>query len=230
MTLRAAVLLTLGLATIAAGQAPGRSAKAAEAVAAYDPSVYSSPMATSARFKALRWRNVGPFRGGRAVAVAGDPTRPLVFYVGSANGGVWKTANAGQTWRNITDGRTDIASVGAVTVAPSDPNVIYVGAGEAQLREDLTYGTGVYRSTDGGQTWQHLGLTETHQVARIVVDPANPDRAFVAAMGHAFGPNADRGVFRTADGGKTWKKVLFVDDSTGATDLSLDHLLAHQEP
>ena len=222
MTLRAAVLLTLGLATTAAAQAPGRSAKAAEAVAAYDPSVYSSPMATSARFKALRWRNVGPFRGGRAVAVAGDPTRPLVFYVGSANGGVWKTANAGQTWRNITDGRTDIASVGAVTVAPSDPNVIYVGAGEAQLREDLTYGTGVYRSTDGGQTWQHLGLTETHQVARIVVDPANPDRAFVAAMGHAFGPNADRGVFRTADGGKTWKKVLFVDDSTGATDLSID--------
>ena len=215
-------LLSLGLVASAAAQNPSRQAKPADAVAAYDPALYTSPAATSNRFKALRWRNVGPFRGGRSVAVAGDPTKPLVFYFGAANGGVWKTTNAGQTWSNITDGKTDISSVGALTVAPSDPNVIYVGGGESQLREDLTYGTGVYRTTDAGQTWQHLGLTETHQVARIAVDPANPDRAFVAAMGHAFGPNAERGVFRTLDGGKTWKKVLFLDDSTGATDLSMD--------
>ncbi len=189
---------------------------------AYDSSLYVSPAATSPRFKALRWRLVGPFRGGRAVAVAGDPTKPLVFYFGAVNGGVWKTTNGGQTWRNVTDGKSDISSVGAVAVAPSDPNVIYVGTGEAQLREDLTYGTGVYRSTDGGATWQSLGLKDTHQIADVVVDPRDADRAYVAAMGHAFGPNAERGVFRTTDGGKSWKKVLFLNDSTGAIDLTMD--------
>ncbi len=161
-------------------------------------------------------------RGGRAVAVTGDPTKPFVFYFGAVNGGVWKTANGGQTWSNITDGKSDISSVGAVTVAPSDPNVIYVGTGESQLREDLTFGTGMYRSTDGGGTWQHLGLSDAQQITDVVVDPRDPDRAFVSAIGHAFGPNAERGVFRTTDGGKSWKKVLFIDDSTGAQDLSMD--------
>jgi photosystem II stability/assembly factor-like uncharacterized protein len=165
---------------------------------------------------------VGPFRGGRVVAVAGDPNKPSVFYFGGVNGGVWKTTNGGQTWRNITDGKTDISSVGAVAVAPSDPNVIYVGTGEGQMREDLTYGTGVYRSTDAGETWQHLGLTDTQQIPDVIVDPRDPNRVFVAAMGHAFGPNAERGVFRTADGGKTWQKVLFLNDSTGAIDLTMD--------
>ncbi|HEX4935783.1 MAG TPA: glycosyl hydrolase, partial [Gemmatimonadaceae bacterium] len=195
---------------------------AASAVPAYDPRLYSDPAATNKAFKSLRWRLIGPFRGGRVDAVAGDPTKPLVYYMGAVNGGVWKTANAGLSWENITDGKTDISSVGAVTVAPSDPNVLYVGAGESQLREDLTYGTGVYRSTDAGETWQHLGLVETHQVAAIRVHPSNPDVAYVAAIGHAFGPNPERGVFRTTDGGKSWKKILFLDDSTGATDLSMD--------
>ncbi len=189
---------------------------------AYDPALYSNPAATNPAFKALRWRLVGPFRGGRVDAVAGDPTKPLVHYFGAVNGGVWKTTNAGMSWDNITDGKTDISSVGAITVAPSDPNVLYVGTGESQLREDLTYGTGVYRSTDGGETWQHLGLTETHQVTAIRVHPSNPDVAYVAAIGHAFGPNPERGVFRTMDGGKSWKKILFVDDSTGANDISID--------
>jgi photosystem II stability/assembly factor-like uncharacterized protein len=155
-------------------------------------------------------------------AVAGDPGKPFVFYHGAVNGGVWKTANGGQTWTNITDGKTDISSVGAIAVAPSDANVIYVGTGESQLREDLTFGTGVYRSTDAGDTWQHLGLSDTHQITDVVIDPRDPDRAFVAAIGHAFGPNAERGVFRTTDGGRSWRKVLFVDDSTGANDLSMD--------
>lgn len=188
----------------------------------YNPALYSDPSATNRAFKSLRWRLVGPFRGGRVDAVAGDHSKPLVYYMGAVNGGVWKTANAGLSWENITDGKTDISSVGAVTVAPSDPNVIYVGTGESQLREDLTYGTGVYRSTDAGETWQHLGLVETHQVTAIRVHPDNPDVAYVAAIGHAFGPNPERGVFRTIDGGKSWKKILFLDDSTGATDLSMD--------
>ena len=188
----------------------------------YDASVYREGAKINKAFKSLHWRLVGPFRGGRSVAVTGDPTRPLVFYFGAVNGGVWKTANAGQSWDNITDGESDISSVGAIAVAPSDPNVIWVGTGEAQPREDITYGTGVYRSTDAGKTWQHLGLTETHHITQVRVDPKDPDRAYVAALGHGFGPNPERGVFRTTDGGKSWKKVLFLNDSIGAADLSLD--------
>ncbi|MCA2995959.1 exo-alpha-sialidase [Gemmatimonas sp.] len=189
---------------------------------AYDPTLYSDGSRTARAFKSLRWRLVGPFRGGRSTAVTGDPTRPLVFYFGAVNGGVWKTTNAGQTWENITDGKTDLSSVGAITVAPSDPNVIWVGSGEGKPREDITYGTGVYRSTDGGESWVPRGLANTHQITSLRVHPTNPDVAYVTALGHAFGPNPDRGVFRTTDGGATWKKILFVDDSTGAADLSMD--------
>ena len=216
------LLLALPLAAQAQKTTVAKSAPVTSTSSAYNPALYSDPNATNRNFKALRWRLVGPFRGGRVDAVAGDPTKPLVFYFGAVNGGVWKTANAGQTWDNLTDGKSDISSVGAITVAPSDPNVIYVGTGESQLREDLTYGTGVYRSTDAGQTWKHLGLTETHQITTIRVHPTNPDIAYVAAIGHAFGPNPDRGVFRTIDGGATWKKILFINDSTGATDISVD--------
>jgi photosystem II stability/assembly factor-like uncharacterized protein len=160
-------------------------------------------------------------------AVTGDYQNPRVFYFGGVNGGVWKTTNGGQSWRNISDFRVvgnapEISSVGAIAVAPSDHNVIWVGAGESGLREDLTYGDGVYRSTDGGETWRHLGLRETQQVGAIRVHPTNPDIAWVAAMGHAFGPNPERGVYKTTDGGATWKRTLFVDDSTGAIDLSVD--------
>ncbi|MBI2796156.1 MAG: glycosyl hydrolase [Gemmatimonadetes bacterium] len=188
----------------------------------YDPTVYTNGARTNRAFKSLRWRLVGPFRGGRSVAVTGDPTRPLVFYFGAVNGGVWKTTNAGASWTNITDGVSDISSVGAITVAPSDPNVIWVGTGEGQPREDVTYGTGVYRSTDGGKSWTSLGLPDARQITAIRVDGKDPDRAWVASLGHAFGPNSERGVFRTTDGGATWKKVLFLNDSTGAADLSID--------
>ncbi len=217
--LTAAVLIAVSHAS---AQRAGTGAPRTAAAPAYDPSLYSSPTATSGALKALRWRNVGPTRGGRANAVVGDPTKPFVFYFGGVNGGIWRTANAGQTWQNITDGKTDISSVGALAIAPSDPNVIYAGTGESQLREDLTFGTGIYRSTDAGTTWQKLGLSDSHQIADIVVDPRDPDRVMVAVMGHAFGPNAERGVFRTLDGGKSWKKVLFINDSTGANDLSID--------
>jgi len=215
-------LAVLCATSLASAQRTGTGSGRPAATTAYDPSLYSSPTATSNAMKSLRWRNVGPTRGGRANAVAGDPSKPLTFLMGGVNGGIWRTTNAGQTWSNITDGKTDISSVGALAIAPSDPNVIYVGTGESQLREDLTFGTGMYRSTDAGATWQRIGLVDSHQIADIIVDPRDPDHVTVAAMGHAFGPNAERGVFRTLDGGRSWKKVLFINDSTGANDLTID--------
>lgn len=169
----------------------------------------------------LHWRLIGPFRGGRVVAVAGVPGRPDTFYFGAVGGGVWKTEDAGVVWRPIFDGRTT-ASVGALAVAASDPNVIYVGMGEADLRSDLSLGDGVYRSTDGGQRWEFLGLEQTRQIARILVDPHDANLVLVAALGHAYGPNPERGIYRSSDGGRTWAKVLYVDASTGAIDLQAD--------
>ena len=178
--------------------------------------------ASDPALRSLQWRLVGPFRGGRAVAVTGDPVEKRTFYFGAVDGGVWKTVDAGASWQNISDDKSNIASVGAIAVAPSDRNVIYVGTGETDFREDLTVGDGMYRSTDGGQSWKHIGLEKTEQIAAIRVDPKDPDDVFVAAYGHAFGPNPDRGVYRSRDGGTTWKRVLFVDDSTGAIDLAMD--------
>ena len=174
-----------------------------------------------AQWKPLRWRSVGPQRGGRALAVAGVAGNQDVYYFGAVAGGVWKTTNGGENWTSLTD-TTDIRSVGAIAVAPSDPNVIYVGTGESCMRGDISFGDGMYKSVDAGKTWTHIGLEDTHHIARIAVDPHNADIVLVAAMGHAFGPNAERGVFRSTDGGKTWTKALFKDDKTGAIDLSID--------
>ena len=171
---------------------------------------------------ALDWRCIGPPRGGRVVAVAGDPVNPAVFYFGACAGGVWKTDDGGTYWHNISDGYFKTASVGAIAVAASDPNVIYVGMGEACIRLDVSYGDGVYKSTDGGKTWAHLGLADTRHIARIRIHPHNPDIVYVAALGHAFGPNQQRGVFRSTDGGKTWAHVLSKSEGAGAADLSLD--------
>jgi photosystem II stability/assembly factor-like uncharacterized protein len=176
----------------------------------------------TSRFAALRWREIGPFRGGRVAAVAGDYEHPLVFYMGATGGGVWKTVNAGLTWQPIADSILGAGSIGAVAVAPSDANVVYVGTGESTLRGNLSPGDGMYRSTDGGKTWSRIGLADAGQIARIMVDPRDPDRLYVAVLGHAFGPNATRGVFRSSDGGTTWQKILFQSDSAGAIDLVLD--------
>jgi photosystem II stability/assembly factor-like uncharacterized protein len=169
----------------------------------------------------LRWRMIGPFRGGRSIAVSGIATDPNTYYFGAVAGGVWKTTNAGITWKPIFD-REPIASIGAIAVAPSDPNTIYVGTGEADFRSNLTYGDGVYKSTDAGNTWSNIGLRATRHIGRIIVDPANASILLVAALGHAYGPNSERGVFRSADGGATWQKVLYKDESTGAIDLKFD--------
>ncbi|PYT92622.1 MAG: glycosyl hydrolase [Acidobacteria bacterium] len=171
--------------------------------------------------KGMKWRQIGPFRGGRALAVTGVAGDPETYYFGAVAGGVWKTQNGGLTWTPMTD-KTGIMSIGAIAVAPSDPNVVYVGTGESCIRGNITYGDGMYKSVDGGKTWSHIGLEDSQHIARIVVHPQNPDIVYVAALGHAYGPNETRGVFRSNDGGKTWHKVLFKDNKTGAIDLVFD--------
>ena len=177
--------------------------------------------ADPALFGALKWRSIGPYRGGRALAVAGVPGSADTFYFGAVAGGVWKTNDAGATWQPLTDG-TPISSVGALAIAASDHNVIYVGTGEAAPRGDMTYGDGVYKSVDGGKTWSHIGLADSRQIGALIVDPRNADTVLVAAFGHAFGPNTERGVYRTTDGGKSWTRVLYRDDQTGAIDVAFD--------
>ncbi|HVR06677.1 MAG TPA: hypothetical protein VMW75_01400 [Thermoanaerobaculia bacterium] len=165
--------------------------------------------------QALRWRLIGPFRGGRVLAVSGVPGRPETFYFGAVGGGVWRTVDAGRVWTPVFDGPPS-GSIGALAVAPSNPDVIYVGTGEADMRSDISYGDGMYRSTDGGRTFQAIGLRDSRQIARILVDPHDPDVVLVAALGHGFGPNPERGVFRSADGGKSWQRVLHREGSGGA--------------
>jgi photosystem II stability/assembly factor-like uncharacterized protein len=164
---------------------------------------------------------IGPFRGGRVLTAAGVPGEPDRFYFGAVGGGVWRSDNAGRTWRPIFDGQP-IASIGAIAVAPSNPSILYVGSGEADMRSDISYGNGMYKSTDGGETWRRIGLEDTRQIGKVVVDPKDPNRVFVAALGHAYGPNAQRGVFRSTDGGATWSRVLFHDENTGAIDFAVD--------
>src|SRR5207302_363485 len=172
-------------------------------------------------FGAMRWRQVGPFRGGRVLAVTGVPGEPNVFYFGAASGGVWKSTDAGANWTPIFD-HEPVASIGSIDVAASDHNIIYVGSGEACIRGNITYGNGGYKSMDGGKTWKNIGLKDTRHIGAVVIDPRNPNIVLVAALGHAYGPNDERGVFRTTDGGATWQKVLFKDNKTGAIDVVFD--------
>ncbi len=172
-------------------------------------------------YESLAWREIGPYRGGRSAAVAGLASQPQVYYFGATGGGVWKTVDGGKTWANVSDGFFG-GSIGAVAVAEQDPNVIYVGGGEVTVRGNVSPGDGLWKSTDAGKTWTAIGLGDSHHIPRIHVHPQDPDRVWVAALGHLFGPNEERGVFRSADGGKTWEKVLFVNDDTGAVDLALD--------
>ena len=176
-----------------------------------DPSLYAG----------LRWRSIGPFRAGRVNGVAGVPGQPNVFYAGSVGGGMWKTTNSGRSWFPVFDSQP-IASIGAVAVAPSNSDIVYVGSGEADMRSQISYGNGIYKSTDAGKTWAHIGLDNTRQIGRILIDPRDPNVVFVAALGHVYGPNPDRGVFKSRDGGRTWQKVLFKSNDIGAIDLAFD--------
>ena len=172
-------------------------------------------------FSGLRWRMIGPFRGGRSNAVTGVPGQPNHFYFGSVGGGVWESFNSGETWTPIFDSQP-VQSIGAIAVAPSDVKVIYVGTGEADMRSQISYGNGMYKSTDAGKTWTHIGLDATRQIGRIIVDPHDANLVYVAALGHVYGPNEERGVYRSSDGGATWQKILYKDPDIGAIDLNFD--------
>ena len=184
---------------------------AAQAQQPVDPRLYGG----------MKWRLIGPFRGGRAIAVSGVPGQPYTYYFGAVAGGVWKTTDGGVTWNPLFD-KQSISSIGALAVSDSDPNIIYVGTGEACIRGNISFGDGVYKSTDAGKTWTNVGLKDSRHIGDVVVHPSDPDVAFVAALGHAYGPNTERGVFRTRDGGKTWEKVLYLDDRTGAIEVVFD--------
>ena len=208
----AAALLTLAAMQLAVPLVVFAQATAATGAAPqFDPELYAE----------MHWRCIGPFRGGRTVAITGVNQQPGVFYMAQVNGGVWKTDDFGNTWKPIFDDQPS-ASVGAIAVAPSDPNVIYVGSGEGLQRPDLAVGDGMYKSADAGKTWTHLGLRDAQQITSIIVDPDNPKRLFVAVEGHPYGPSAERGVFRSTDGGATFQKVLYKDENTGAADLAFD--------
>jgi photosystem II stability/assembly factor-like uncharacterized protein len=185
------------------------------------PPISSAQQFPSDLYSGLHWRSIGPFRGGRSNAVSGVPGQPNTFYFGSVGGGVWKSENSGRTWTPIFDSQP-VPSIGAIAVAPSNPNVLYVGTGESDMRSQISFGNGMYKSTDAGKTWTHIGLDNTRQIGRILVDPQNPDMLFVAALGHAYGPNPERGVYRSTDGGASWKRVLYKSDDVGAIDLAFD--------
>src|SRR5229473_164535 len=169
----------------------------------------------------MKWRLIGPFRGGRVLAVTGVPSKPNTYYFGAVAGGVWKTTDGGVSWDPLFD-KQSTSSIGGIAVSDSDPNVIYVGTGEACIRGNISFGDGVYRSNDGGKTWNNVGLKDTRHIGKVIVHPTNPDLAYVAALGHAYGANNERGIFRTRDGGKTWEKVLYLDDRTGGIDITFD--------
>ena len=207
MRIRGLAWLVVGLSI--AGWACAADSPATAAPSSVDPSNY----------QALHWRLIGPFRGGRVLAVTGIPGNDRRFYFGAVDGGVWETKDAGRTWQPIFD-HEPVGSIGAIAIAPSLPSTIYVGTGEADMRSDIAQGDGMYKSTDGGAHWTHIGLTDSRQIARVIVDPHDPNLVYVAALGHPYGPNAERGVFRSRDGGRHWRKVLYLNDNTGAVDLA----------
>ncbi|MDP2958184.1 MAG: hypothetical protein Q8N53_17280, partial [Longimicrobiales bacterium] len=213
---RIAAILT-GLSWSALGGVQTASAQGVQAAGAP-----TNETVGPALYSAMEYRMIGPYRGGRSTAVEGVPSEPSVFYMGTTGGGVWRTEDYGESWDNLTDGQIAVASIGSVVVSPSDPNVIYVGTGSACIRGNVSPGRGVYKSVDRGRTWSFLGLEEVGQVGRVRVHPENPNLVYVAALGHAYGRNPERGVFRSRDGGGTWEKVLFISDSTGVVDLAMD--------
>lgn len=209
---RALVCVSVALALMPLAYIAHAQTSAANSAKKYDLSL----------FNALRWRSIGPNRGGRSLGCAGSTSRPFEYYFGAVGGGLWKTGDGGLTWQPVTDGHLKSSSIGAVAVSESNPDVVFIGMGETQLRGNIMQGDGVYKTTDAGKTWAHSGLADTHAISRIRIHPANPEIVLVSALGHPYGPNEERGVFRSKDGGKSWQKILFRSNHSGAVDLCFD--------
>src|SRR5688572_3354902 len=219
LSARRAALLTAILAVSALAAVPNRPTLAAPQPAAQPPAAG----AESRAFQDLRWRNVGPTRGGRVTAIAGVRTQPCTYYMGATGGGVWKTETCGADWTPISDGQIETGSIGSIDVAESNPSIVWVGTGSAAIRSNVIIGRGVYKSVDAGRTWQFMGLRDAGQIGSIAVHPTNPDIVWLAALGSPFGPNDERGIYKTADGGRTWKKTLFVNAETGGRVVAVNH-------
>ena len=200
---------------------PGRFAFACVALATMVSNRAAGQQIPESTYQEMRWRMIGPTRGGRTRAACGVTSQPNVFYMGAVNGGVWKSDDFGRTWNPIFDGQPT-QSIGAIAVAPSDPNVIYVGSGEGLARPDLSVGDGVYKSTDAGKSWTHLGLRNSQGIPALAIDPRNPNRVFAAALGHPYGANEERGIYLSTDGGQNWQKVLSKDANVGGSDVQID--------
>src|ERR1700732_1411477 len=198
--------------------APTNSAPAAEQNAAGDS---ESTRPEDRPFKGMKYRLIGPFRGGRSLTAAGVPGAPTPYYFGATGGGVWKSTDGAMTWSSVFD-KEGSGDIGSLAVANSDPNIIYAGTGEACIRGNISHGDGVYKSLDGGKTWKNTGLKDTRAIGKLIVHPNHPNIVFVAALGHPYGPNTERGIFRTTDGGKTWDKVLYQDENSGGIDVAFD--------
>ncbi|HEX5500820.1 MAG TPA: hypothetical protein VFX03_16405, partial [Thermomicrobiales bacterium] len=211
----------LGAAVAIAPKLGGLLDRFPEMAAALSPAAAAQHYAAAGADNGLQWRMLGPFRGGRIDAVSGVVGRPNEFYMGAVNGGVWKTIDAGRVWTPVFDSQP-VASIGALAVAPSAPDTVYVGSGESTLRDSMGFGNGVYKSTDAGKSWTHVGLDDTQHIGKIAVDPRNPNVVFVAAIGHLYAPSAERGVFRSRNGGRTWEKVLYKNPDVGAVEVVID--------
>ena len=220
MLLAGAMIALLATAACSPGESPEPEVAAAPVETASSPAgAASTGQIAEQQIQALEWRNIGPFNGGRGTTVVGHPTDPMVFWFGHSSGGLWKTEDAGVYWMPVGEGQFKYASVGAMALYEKNPDIMYVGLGEPQLRQSVSWGDGMYKSVDGGATWKHIGLSDSLHIARVRIHPHNPDIVFVASMGHAFGPSEEKGVFRTRDGGETWERVLFKNEGTGAIDL-----------
>jgi len=216
-------IVSLLCPAVASGQKtkPEKQNPAPEVQASPAREAQESSKAEDPLFKGMKYRVVGPFRGGRSLTASGIPGDPATYYFGGTGGGVWKSTDGALTWTSVFD-QEGTSAIGSLAVAPSDPNIVYVGTGEACLRGNISHGDGIYRTLDGGKTWKNLGLRDSRAIGKVIVNPKNPDIAFVAALGHPFGPNSERGIFRTLDGGKTWEKVLYKDENTGGIDVTFD--------
>src|SRR6202049_2659783 len=207
---------------------PGETTQAAQPAASTesDNEAAESSKPEEKAFKGMKYRLIGPFRGGRSLTAAGIPGDPTTYYFGATGGGVWKSTDGAMTWSSVFD-KEGTSAIGSIAVASSNHNVLYVGTGEACIRGNISHGDGVYRTLDGGKTWKNVGLHDSRAIGKVIVNPTNPDIVFVAALGHPYGPNTERGIFRTTDGGKTWEKVLYKDENTGGIDIAFDPRNSH---